>query len=240
MSIKLVTINIEGSKHLDKVIPFLKKENPDVICLQDIFAVDFLKIKDQSKISGSFFAACNKIDKNKYNSQTNGEEGVAYLTNLSHNPIKGFYYVGKGTKPKFTDPYSKDRVLVFSTVEKEGKKYTIGTTHFYWTPDGHPNKEQWQAFHSLINHVKKFDEFILCGDFNAPRGREIFSEFNKHFIDHLPLKITSTLDPKLHKAGHLNLVIDTIFSTPHYKVNNIQTIEGISDHKAIIGEINFL
>jgi len=237
MFLKLITINIEGSKHLDKVLAFLKKENPDVVCLQEVFAVDFPKIKNELKMEGKYFSTSNKASINKYTAQANGQEGVALLTRLPHDSIKGHYYVGKGDIPLFTDPYAKDRVLVHSTIESQEKKYTIGTTHFTWTPDGQPDKKQWQAFHSLMNYIKKFDNFVLCGDLNAPRGREMFAEFTKYFTDHLPLEINSTLDPKLHKAGHLELVVDTIFSTSYYTVHNIKTAEGISDHKAIIGEI---
>src|SRR3989344_3841243 len=38
--LQLVTLNIERSKHLDLVIPFLKREAPDVLCLQELSEPD--------------------------------------------------------------------------------------------------------------------------------------------------------------------------------------------------------
>ena len=37
MSIKLVSINIEGQKHLENVRELLERENPEVICFQECF-----------------------------------------------------------------------------------------------------------------------------------------------------------------------------------------------------------
>ncbi|HEY4487219.1 MAG TPA: endonuclease/exonuclease/phosphatase family protein, partial [Candidatus Paceibacterota bacterium] len=36
MSIKLVSINIERDKHLNRVIPFIQGERPDILCLQEL------------------------------------------------------------------------------------------------------------------------------------------------------------------------------------------------------------
>ena len=38
--IKLVSLNIERSEHLDIVIPFLQTRNADVVCLQELCEVD--------------------------------------------------------------------------------------------------------------------------------------------------------------------------------------------------------
>lgn len=55
--------------------------------------------------------------------------------------------------------------------------------------------------------------------------------------DHLPLGITTTIDARFHYAGDLQLVVDTIFATSSYAVQDVQVLEGISDHKGILATI---
>ena len=40
MPIKLITLNIEGDKHFNSVLPFLQEQNADVVCLQEVFELD--------------------------------------------------------------------------------------------------------------------------------------------------------------------------------------------------------
>ena len=41
MVLKLLSLNIERDKHLPKVVVLLKKEKPEVICLQEVQEPDF-------------------------------------------------------------------------------------------------------------------------------------------------------------------------------------------------------
>jgi len=230
MAIKLITLNVEQSNHLDKFVPFLKEESPDIVCLQEVMKADVSFIKNELKMEGVFFPTSNK----------DGIEGTLLLTKLPCSPIQAQYYFGEGKVPVYTDPYSKERVLLYTTVENQGKKFVIGTTHFSWTPDGDADELQWRDFHSLMKILKTFDNLILCGDFNAPRGREMFTEFTKHFKDNLPPEIESTIDPDLHRAKGLSLAVDTIFSTPHYLVRDVKVVSGVSDHKAVVGYVECL
>ena len=47
-------------------------------------------------------------------------------------------------------------------------------THFTWTPNAEVNEMQRQDLPTLFASLDRVPEFILCGDFNAPRGKEIF------------------------------------------------------------------
>lgn len=53
-----------------------------------------------------------------------------------------------------------------------------------------------------------------------------------------PPEITTTIDSATHYSGKkLELVVDNIFTTPEYRVNNIRVITGVSDHCAVSGEV---
>jgi len=44
--VKLIQLNIEGSRHLARVVPFLENEKPDIVCLQELNEKDVPHILD--------------------------------------------------------------------------------------------------------------------------------------------------------------------------------------------------
>jgi exonuclease III len=262
--IKLITLNIEGDKHLDKVLSFLRQERADVICLQEIFAQDLPCFEAELGMLGHFAMMSRVVRENRYQISPRGEWGNAIFTKLAHQPPELHYYAGDGSGPVFTGPNSVDRVLMVMEVEVGGisggqkldlgnspgfsQKFMVATTHFTWSPQGEPSDEQRRDCKSLLriltdlNVTDRFGEnaakMILCGDFNAPRGGEIFGMFEQFFYDALPVSVTTTLDPDLHYAGPLELVVDTIFYTSPYQVQSVRVVGGVSDHQAVVGEIS--
>ncbi len=234
--ITLLCLNIEGGMHLERVLPFLKQHSADVVCLQEVFKEDMPKLAAAIGCEGHFVAMHTKSGVNEFSAEARGVQGLAYFTALEHDPITIKFYVGTGTAPEHLHPDDEDRMLAFTTVRKDGESFTIGTTHFTWTPDGEANDKQRVALAKLLSFAP--EELVLCGDFNAPRGREIFTKLAEHYTDNLPADVESTLDPKLHRKPGLQLAVDSIFSTKHYRVSDVQVIDGVSDHKALIGTIS--
>ena len=89
----------------------------------------------------------------------------------------------------------------------------------------------------LFELLENIPEFILCGDFNAPRGTAIFDSIAEKYKDNIPQDISTTIDKNLHKAGDLQLVVDGLFTTPEYKVDSIKILDKLSDHCAILATI---
>lgn len=236
MPLKLICLNVEKSYHLDTVISFLKSESADIICMQEVMEKDFEKYKEAANMNG-FFLPTYKNNPELFPELKDEIEGMAILTNLPNHGITSKYFRGKQIV-EYIDPRTISRGVIASKFEFEEKEFIIGTTHYTWTPDGEIDEGQIKDFESLMNFVKQFDSFVLCGDFNAPRGREMFSKFTEYFKDNLPTEIESTIDENIHKKKGLRLVVDNVFSTPEYLVSNVRVIDGISDHKAIICEID--
>ncbi len=238
MALKMLSLNIERDNHLPKVLALLEKEKPEVICLQEVHEPDFELLKKKFGFKG-FFAPMLTYPRSTAEGKKLVKQGNAFFTILNLVNAESFFYCGKGNAPLYQshEPNGIDRVLIIGTVEKQGKKYTIGITHFTWANDGLTNAEQKRDLKRLLDYIKKHDELVLCGDFNSPRGGEIHQELSKHLRDNIPLEIKTTIDPQLHRAGPLQLVVDHLWSTPSYKVRNIKFCSGVSDHQAIIAEI---
>jgi endonuclease/exonuclease/phosphatase family metal-dependent hydrolase len=168
-------------------------------------------------------------------------EGVGIF---SRYPVTNFNISLYAGYTKYVPVYiSKDartynHVLLSCDVHKDNEIYTVATTHFTWTPDGQPDVLQRKNIVSLLRALKKLPDVVFCGDFNAPRGREIFDKLAKKYKDNIPEEITTTIDPFLHRAPHLGYVVDGLFSTPKYSIDNVRAETGISDHKAIVGLIH--
>lgn len=235
--LKILSINIEGHKHLKRWLPVVKKLQPDVLCLQEVFACDVTEIGTELDMSVQMVPTIDISKEHKYALELLGEAGIAILTNLPATEIEVSQYGGPEEIGFFQEPNDGKRLLIQTTVTKGDEKYSVATTHFTWSKNGEPSELQRQDFSRLKPIIESYDELILCGDFNSPRGGEMFSKFTELLTDNLPEKYTTTIDEKLHYAGKLDLVVDTIFSTRNYNVKNCHLIAGLSDHMGVWGEI---
>jgi len=256
MSLKVFTLNIESNKHFHRWPPVVPAEQPDVVCLQEIFAEDMACVEDTLGMSGRFFPMLDVSQPNRYTIPVKGLWGVGFFTNLpirepllmsaaeaaafptkADGGVTAWYYAKTPTVQTFVDPNDASRLLAVGTVEKAGVSYTIGTTHFTWSGDGKANEEQRHDLKRLQKVVRQFPDIVFGGDFNAPRGEEIFTQLASEFTDNLPPEVTTTIDLELHYAAPLYLAVDTWFSTPQYQVSAVRAISGLSDHIGVVATI---
>lgn len=234
--LKLITINIERDKHYDRLIPFLQAQKADIILMQEVFERDQPFLENNLSMQG-FFSVLTSF-KEMENSR------LGNLT-LSKHPIiktESFYYRGDGQNPPVITMGTGGgaiiaRSILITECVKNNKSYCVINNHFTWTPDGHPSDNQNEDIEKLLNLLAKIPEFIMAGDFNAPRGGPIFEKIANIYQDNVPSSITTTIDNNLHKAGPLELVVDTIFTTPQYQVDGLEVVSGLSDHCAIVAKI---
>lgn len=234
--IKIVSLNIEFNKHFSTVIPFIKKENPDVLLAQEVLEEDLQSLSESFGMQYQYSPmAIIKFE------ESEKVIGIAIFTKhpILENEV-AYYYGDPKNLPisDRTDPDKNARPIIIVTIEKDGTKYCLANTHFTWSPGGESNTQQKQNLDDMLKILSKFSDFVLCGDFNAPRGREIFDKLTELYIDNIPKNITTTIDKNLHKAGDLQLVVDGLFTTKGYKVENVRVVDGISDHMAIVAIVN--
>ncbi len=236
-NLRLVTLNIEGHKHLDRFLPAVKVLEPDVVCLQEVFAVDLPEIEKALGMSAVFVPLSDIQEVNKYKIHPLGHWGIAQFTALPTRGKQIHQYGGADSLPIFYEPNDSQRMFLSQEFEKNGVWHSIAATHFTWSKGGQISQLQREDFARLQKIIQSFDELVLCGDFNAPRGRELFGMFKSILTDHLPLEYTTTIDPELHYGGDLQLVVDTIFSTAGYEVAGVRPFSGVSDHMGVVGEV---
>ena len=241
-NIKIISLNIESSKHFDTVMPFLKSEDADVVCLQEVFEKDVDLLR--SEFDGGYYFST--MTKKIYSEEVGYDnEGILIISKHKSKLLnKDYYVVGDGGEKKVPMfdfggmESSVAKVLMVIEIDCEGKKYIVGTTHFTWTNNGEADDVQRRDWQSLSKLLKKYKEIVFCGDFNMPRGREMWGEVSKCYKDNIPKGIESSLDSELHRVPELRYVVDGMFSSEGYNLSNVAVKCGVSDHCAIVGYIS--
>jgi endonuclease/exonuclease/phosphatase family metal-dependent hydrolase len=233
---RLLSLNIETDYHFERFIPYVKEKNPDVVLLQEVLDKDMTELEIAFGMPG-IFTPLNYLRREKDTPTL----GIATFTSLPI--VKKFdrYYYGNATQLPIIEhgqPEKMARAILVTELRIDNTSYCIVNTHFTWSPNGKPNAAQHKDVKKMLAFLKEIPEFILCGDFNAPRGTDIFEIIASQYKDNIPLDVTTTLDKNLHYAGGLNLVVDGFFTTPIYHVETIQVVDGLSDHCALLAEIS--
>lgn len=167
MSFSITTWNVNSLKVREpQVVDFLKNENPDVLCLQE------LKMKDDAINPLSFENVGYSIisfGQPTYN-------GVATLIKKTHHIIEGETIKNI---PGFEDSQSR---LLALTVQVGSKKLRVVNGYF---PNGEsvesekfPYKLAWLEALSkwLPSQIKQFPDLVLLGDFNiAPEDKDVWN-----------------------------------------------------------------
>jgi len=243
MALKLISLNIEGKRHLDKVVPFLTEQKADVVCLQEVFEEDLPKLKDQFYSNHLFLPTWRtsqhfNLEIKEGYSPGNQLFGLAMFSRLPLTELQAVRLDPKLPEtPENTGPGTWNPGLLVARAEN----FTIANTHFTWTPKGKVNDRQRRHLQTLFGLLKPYPNLVLIGDFNSPRGGEIHQALTQKFVDHTPKNITSTLDPKLHYAnrlqpGKLKLVVDYLFTTPGISAK-VTVKNNLSDHLALVARV---
>lgn len=238
-SLRLISINIEGHNHLSRVIPFLEREKPDIVCLQEVFQVDLSVIF--RNLPGAVNFAPNGIlsDPDYHHMLPLGEIGNVVYTNLPAKLAKIEYYRGRRqTIPKLRtgEPNYTNRSVIRVPIFFNKRWVSVACTHFTWSERGDVTAEQEHDLDNLLALLPETEPLVLCGDFNTPRPSSVYQILTKRFVDRVPQDVTTTIDPNLHKAGALELTVDYVFTTTDIQAE-VQVISGISDHQALMATL---
>lgn len=237
MKMKLVSVNIEGSKHLDTVGDFLVREHPDIVCLQEVRGEDISQLVGDSYPHHEF--APNDVLGNIAGLEGKDPTGVAILSRMPLSNTQKIY-LGSGPRDDIVPPKAGSHPPVL--LKTQVGKIILATIHFTWTPDGRVSDEQRRDLNKLLTSLEGA-EMVLCGDFNISRGNELYAALTQRYKDNIPQQIVTTVDPKLHyanreKEGALQTVVDYVFSTPKYIVSEVRVVSGVSDHYGIVFNLN--
>lgn len=237
--IKVISVNIEGDNHFETVLPFIERENPDVLCMQEVYEVDLPLFIEKFSSHYRYIPMSITTAENPFRKALKGVEGAVIFSKLPIITSDSFYYESQPADLTIRDskPEGSRRGLVWIDVEKEGVTYRVATTHFTWSWKGEATLLQKDDLQNLLTALEPVRPSLLCGDFNAPRGNETFDTLATHYVDNIPNDVTTTIDQHLHRVSGIQYVVDGFFTGAGYAAHDVRVVSGVSDHCAMVGQV---
>lgn len=242
--ISIVSINMEGDRHLDMVFGFIGTNRPHCLALQEAPA----SVVDKLVRLGYFVSFAPMTYET---SVAPGDTLGILLATITPATFTTHYYSAKyGTPTAFNphDQHTKAYPIVHATLTVDSQRVIIGTTHLYDTFDGLANSDQTACVDALLAYTETLPPHYLIGDFNMPREHNTNYErfLAAGYTDHIPKTYTSSLDRTLHRKGNatdLNApifdiyMVDYLFGMAPYRVTDVTLTFGVSDHAALSATI---
>jgi endonuclease/exonuclease/phosphatase family metal-dependent hydrolase len=242
---KLLTVNMEGVVHLDRIKTLVATELPDTLCLQeapDLFA-------DALHTLGYATSFAPMIIRQQLGREF--IEGVMIASRFPFTAKTSYYYRAQPTIVQFNETDKEGTIshpiLMAAVATPTEGTYMIGTTHIMVTKDGAESEHQRKGITALLHQLASEVPHILCGDFNMPRGyNPLYTDVTKQYTDTIPLHYASSLDRNLHRLGNNpqltrpifdTFMVDYIFTQPPYQAHNVRLQFGVSDHAAVVADI---
>jgi endonuclease/exonuclease/phosphatase family metal-dependent hydrolase len=217
-SIKLISYNIWHGVYLNPLVEFLDREQPDILCVQEVGTSGLGQKKDTTNL--------HEVIQKKLDMQAH------YEHMYSADEGEGEYTIGVAIYSKYpilettvlryeretsetlrisdVDRYHVPRVLLGCLLDVEPIPLWVFTTHFTISPDAKVTQHQVDNAQKVATFLNKFPEYILCGDLNTPHGSQIFDILKSDAFDVVGPG-HPTLHPTLHRVGHLGLQVDHAF-----------------------------
>ena len=234
---KIISVNIEATKHIPKIRALIKREKPDVLFLQEVCEKN---IADFS----TFMSGSSYFTPMAFKDVLDDKIGIAVFSTLpavyaQHLLKEADRTVNKSATATFEDRFkSQSYYAIEATItDSDGALYRFYNTHLPVTEKGCTTDFQLSVVETLLDILSQKPEAILVGDSNAPRGGEAFSRISTVYKDNIPEHYSSSLDNVLHRAGPLEWLVDVLFTSPEYNAVNVTLISGVSDHCAVSAEV---
>lgn len=238
---KILQLNIWGGKLSRQIVDLLRREQPDVVCLQEVITIaggesfffeDLEEIQKHTGYEHAYHAPSHTFNLMK----RKADWGNAILSRSPFLETADVYTYGEPIPDfdflKDTD-YNTGRVLQHAIIETENGPLHILNHHGYHV-HSHKNgdDETLRQCGLIADYVKGLEgRIVLCGDFNLLPDSSSIELINSFLVNHvIENKVLTTRTPLTHKTE----ACDFIFTSPDIEVKSFQVLDDIvSDHKAL-------
>lgn len=237
--LKIISLNMnKGRPCFQRQIAFIKGQDAGLVFLQEV-------LEHQVSILSS------NLGMHAYwgrKSQTNHlDEGFKGNLILSAKPLTNafVYDLGSFDQGRKGPRYENLNIsLVGGHCEGLG---VVACIHLPWSFSWQVDDVQRRALKTLLGKIGELNIGLLGLDVNSarvlPNGTlgEIWAGLASVLSDGVPLDILSTIDPKLHRLGREENVIDGLFFNPRVvRVTSLTKNTSLSDHCALVSFVEVL
>ena len=202
---KLVQLNIFGGKFLDDALEFLRKEDPDIVTLQEVLVsrkLDvFNAVKDATGLSGVFAKA----------SGFRSAGGIARFGNAvfsrygissSKSVFLDFPYRIMGTRRSVNyydveELLTEPRNFISAVLDTPSGRLRVASVHMAWSEKCTERWHRIEAARKMVRYLLGKTPTVIAGDFNTHPESVSFGIINKYFHN-FGDGMKNTLNPKRH------------------------------------------
>lgn len=242
---KLVQLNIWMGYLLHSALDFIEREDPDIVCVQEVMGTDtgtplFDIYQTHEQLAAlfpfNFFAPT-------YTFEAFGEEiryGNATYSKLPLDNQKTDFTYGEFTEHQTFKDFQKNiRNLQRCTITLPGgKSFGLANHHGYhdFNRDGTPEADS--SMRSVAHCLQEVTSpLVLCGDFNMNAASSVLRELDVLQVRNLTQE--AAIPTTLSSASRIKdkLACDYILVSHNIKVKSFYAAEElVSDHKALVLE----
>jgi endonuclease/exonuclease/phosphatase family metal-dependent hydrolase len=243
--VKIIQANAWMGNLMSSLLTFLKQEQPDIICCQEIFSTPqsllfFANHQIHGRLSElfayQFFAPSLSFD-------VAGSEVQLGNAVYSRWPLENqrTYFTAGAYAPGQTASNLNVNIrnIQLCTIKLPGKQpLTVANHHGYWDPDPDGNEHTLASMKQAADQLASAEKpLIVCGDFNVHPGAAAMHEFDRLKLHNLTVEYG--LDTTLSSASRVTrpVACDYILASDEVHVSSFKAAsELVSDHKALVME----
>lgn len=240
MTLTLLQWNIWYKEDIRNVAQFLREHPADVICLQE------LTIQDIPEIGHTPDYIAKQLGYHHFYKEIDLGDNKIKLANgiFSRYPIvaTNWQWINEASGTGHYD--DENRAYVEATLDVNGQKVTVATTHMSYTNAFVSTPRKKQETQQLVDILKvKQNNFIFTGDLNAAPGSPTIQAVSNILQNAGPAfnQNTWTTKPFSYdgfKETKLNWRLDYIFATPDVKTMEAKILKTEhSDHLPVWAEV---
>ncbi len=246
MQLKILSLNLfEGGLFWGNIERFIKHENPDILCLQEVFNGDerqplsFQSIKRLKALLPEFFLYYSP-ELFEIWPHGQGDGGNAIFSRFPMSEEKTVFLheeYRKILRPRREDDFSHyPKNLQSVVVTVDGKSLHVCNLHGIWGLDGTDTKERLRMSKLIVKEIKKKHPLVLMGDFNLKPNTETIQNIEGHLTNVFAGEMTTSFNME-HKTnpGYATAVVDMFFASPdiHIVAKRVPT-DDVSDHLPLL------
>jgi len=247
MQIKFLTLNTWRGKLLNKVLAFLKKEDADIVVLQEVFngtnprcdpqfrAYSIIK-RELNYQHAAFAPAFLDITTAEHL-----ENGNAIFSKFPINTHRiHFFDVPYGTYIDAPGNYERcPRILVKAQLQVETKRLNVFNIHGIYGLSGEDNPRRLAMSQTIVSLIKNEENVILAGDFNLSPQTKTIQNIERYLTSVFGRTIRTSFNMKRKdNPDYGKVAVDMIFVSKNLKiVKRISPQVDVSDHLPLVCEI---
>jgi len=250
--VKFLQINIFKGKYLDKLVEFIKRENPDFISMQEVTTRGFNLYNDRDV--SVFELLCSYL-------RMHGEFNGDLQLSSDHKSVFGNAVFSKySIVQKHVLSLKKFRPVTISELDGDNGRIReqinrhlldvivkiknrfvhIFSWHGAWTAPPHDTDETLRQGRLVRDYLNNVDgTFILGGDLNAVMASEtvkLISSVANNLMLNAQAKMTT--NPAVHRISPRGYLVDYIFASRDVDLISLKVPQvTVSDHLPIVAEV---